>query len=594
MAFDASGVYTRLSNSFSNPVTGTPISPTDADSYFDDIDAALNAYYGTSSTSLAIGTGSKTFTTQANKLFAVGRYVIAVSAANTSNFMYGMVSAYSGTSLTISASAFGGSGTKSDWIIYIAGGPGQIGPSSGVQFTYSTTVTDSDPGAGVFRLNNATIASATAAYIDNTDADGNSVTGWLDTFDDSTNTSKGSLLIRGFTTPSAWAIFTVTGSVADGTGYRKLTLTYVASGGTFTDGERFSIAFHRTGDKGADGAGVGDMLAANNLSDLASKKTGYDTISIHGADVASASTIDLDAATGNLVDVTGTTTITAITLSDGRFRTVRFTGALTLTNGASLVLPGGQNITTAAGDYAIFRGYSAGVVRCVDYIRKDGHALTALQATIASGTTTDLGSNIAANITISGTTTITGFGSSAPIGAIKFLYFSGALTLTHNGTSLIIPGAANIVTAAGDCAIVRHESSGNWRVLSFLRGAGRPLNSAVADTLTKGFNASSYSGGSQTGASPTYTPDAANGNFQHITLNGSSLTGTFTIGVPTNPGSIVLEILNSGSGAVGASFSTSGFTKTSGDTWASTNGNKYLAFITKSNGYSHFHLQALQ
>lgn len=92
----------------------------------------------------------------------------------------------------------------------------------------------------------------------------------------------------------------------------------------------------------------------------------------HGADIASAATINLTTATGNLVDVTGTTTITAITLAEGAERTVRFTGILTLTNGASLVLPGAANITTAAGDFAIFRAYAAGVVRCVDYSRANG------------------------------------------------------------------------------------------------------------------------------------------------------------------------------------------------------------------------------
>ena len=88
-------------------------------------------------------------------------------------------------------------------------------------------------------------------------------------------------------------------------------------------------------------------------------------VDIHGADIASAGTVNLDTATGNLVDVTGTATITAVTLSDGRRCTVRFTGILTLTHGASLVLPGVANITTAAGDFAIFQGYAAGVVRCV-------------------------------------------------------------------------------------------------------------------------------------------------------------------------------------------------------------------------------------
>lgn len=91
-----------------------------------------------------------------------------------------------------------------------------------------------------------------------------------------------------------------------------------------------------------------------------------------GADIASAATINLTTATGNLVDVTGTTTITAITLAEGAQRTVRFTGALTLTNGASLVLPGAANIPTAAGDFAVFRGYASGVVRCVFYSKADG------------------------------------------------------------------------------------------------------------------------------------------------------------------------------------------------------------------------------
>lgn len=103
-----------------------------------------------------------------------------------------------------------------------------------------------------------------------------------------------------------------------------------------------------------------------------------------GADVASASTIDLNKIRGDLIDVTGTTAITAITLDEGQERTVRFTGILTLTNGASLVLPTGANITTAAGDFAIFRGYASGVVRCAFFSRANGQALA------AAGSFTDL------------------------------------------------------------------------------------------------------------------------------------------------------------------------------------------------------------
>ncbi|HYH63438.1 MAG TPA: hypothetical protein VD866_01955 [Urbifossiella sp.] len=98
------------------------------------------------------------------------------------------------------------------------------------------------------------------------------------------------------------------------------------------------------------------------------------------ADVPSAATVDLDAAYGMVVDVTGTTGISAVTLSQGRVKVVRFTGALTLTHGASLVLPGGANITTAAGDYAILVGYASSVVRCAGYISGGLPLVAATQA----------------------------------------------------------------------------------------------------------------------------------------------------------------------------------------------------------------------
>ena len=88
-----------------------------------------------------------------------------------------------------------------------------------------------------------------------------------------------------------------------------------------------------------------------------------------GADIASASTTDIGAATGNYVDVTGTTTITALgTVQAGTQRKVRFTGALTLTyNATSLILPGAVDITTAAGDVADFVSLGGGNWRCTAY-----------------------------------------------------------------------------------------------------------------------------------------------------------------------------------------------------------------------------------
>ncbi len=98
------------------------------------------------------------------------------------------------------------------------------------------------------------------------------------------------------------------------------------------------------------------------------------------------------------------------------------------------------------------------------------------EGTIASATTTDLGSVVANYMQVTGTTTITSFGSSASTdNPLYFLRFSGALQLTHNGTSLVLPTAANITTAAGDFLIALYRGSGNWTVLNYFRASGSAL-----------------------------------------------------------------------------------------------------------------------
>lgn len=99
-------------------------------------------------------------------------------------------------------------------------------------------------------------------------------------------------------------------------------------------------------------------------------------------------------------------------------------------------------------------------------------------ADIASATTTDLGAVEGLAHDITGTTTITGFGT-VRAGIWKVIKFEGALTLTHNSTSLILPGGVNIKTADGDVAIMISEGSGNWRCVSYQFGA-----SAIVDTLS--------------------------------------------------------------------------------------------------------------
>lgn len=181
----------------------------------------------------------------------------------------------------------------------------------------------------------------------------------------------------------------------------------------------------------------------------------------HGADIPSFATIDLGAATGNLVDVTGTTGITAITLPEGFERTVRFTGILTLTNSTNLVLPGGIDIITAAGDFATFRGYAGGVVRCSSYTKASNRH----GADIASAVTINLEASPGDMVDVTGTTTITGI--TLLEGHERTVRFTGALTLT-NGANLVLPGGNNIQTASGDYAMFRGYASGVVRMVGFL------------------------------------------------------------------------------------------------------------------------------
>lgn len=95
------------------------------------------------------------------------------------------------------------------------------------------------------------------------------------------------------------------------------------------------------------------------------------TVESKGTDVASATTLALG--TERYYHVTGTTTITDIDFTDavdGRWAWLIFDGALTLThNATTLKLPGGANITTAAGDRALFVQDATDNVICLVYQR---------------------------------------------------------------------------------------------------------------------------------------------------------------------------------------------------------------------------------
>jgi len=96
-----------------NALTPKAITGATSQTYTVGSDAASIA----SATGLTIGTGSKAFTTASPPPFVVNQYVTAYSQADNSKYMRGVVTAVTSSSITITSSAVGGSGTVSDWMI---------------------------------------------------------------------------------------------------------------------------------------------------------------------------------------------------------------------------------------------------------------------------------------------------------------------------------------------------------------------------------------------------------------------------------------------------------------------------------------------
>lgn len=155
--------------------------------------------------------------------------------------------------------------------------------------------------------------------------------------------------------PSQSKLYFVTNSTTGG--YSILFKTAAGSGVVLLPGQRNALY--------CDGTNV---VLAENISDT----------SLGESTLASAATVNLGA-TAPFVNITGTTGITSFGTDYRGPRFVRFSDALLLThNAATLLLPTGANITTAAGDRALVVpvGNPASGWQVLAFQRADGSALT--------------------------------------------------------------------------------------------------------------------------------------------------------------------------------------------------------------------------
>jgi hypothetical protein len=145
--------------------------------------------------------------------------------------------------------------------------------------------------------------------------------------------------------------------------------------------------------------------------------------------------------------------------------------------------------------------------------------------TLASATTTDIGGQNSQFVEISGSATITSFGTNYT--GIRYLRFTGTPLLTHNATTLNINGSVNVTAVADDTAIaIPNQALNGWNVY-YYRGANAPdittLGNVTVPTQTAG-NSSGLI------ASTAFVTTALTTVTQIQTISGSVASNALTIG----------------------------------------------------------------
>ena len=256
---DPTAGYFRLNNATLSSVTALAISDILAETGAPDVAAFINAWQSGAQLILQDPVSPQNFA-----IYTVG--------AVTNNTDWSQVA------LTHVASAGSFVANQRYSVAYSASGPtgaagadgadGADGVNAGLYFTFSTTTAMADPGAGIVRFNNATPASVTAIAIDDTSADAGNpdISAEIVSWDDSTATIKGRLILRDTGSPQNFHIYSLSG-LTDNAGWSELAVTHIAGSGTFADADSLSLEFQRTGNNGADGAGVGDVVGPASATD---------------------------------------------------------------------------------------------------------------------------------------------------------------------------------------------------------------------------------------------------------------------------------------------------------------------------------------
>jgi hypothetical protein len=219
-------------------------------------DAGLQSISGLTTTAdqMIYTTSSDTYATAS--LTSAGRALLddADASAQRTTLGLGTLATQNANSVAITGGTISGISNLSD-------------PGTSLQYTFSTTTTDSDPGSGLVRLNNATQNAATEIYIDDEDSDGTDVSGVIGLLSGGNNPSSvlGYVTIRKEFAPENFITMKIT-TLTSASGYTKLVGTVEASSGAtpFSDTDNLYFSIDVSGDKGDPGDLSGPASSTDN------------------------------------------------------------------------------------------------------------------------------------------------------------------------------------------------------------------------------------------------------------------------------------------------------------------------------------------
>jgi len=393
--------------------------------------------------------------------------------------------------------------TNNDQVYISFSRTGDVGVPEGLTWTFNATTTIADPGAGLFRLNNASLSLVTVIAIDDqTNVTGNpNASSYVVSWGMGTSAILGYVLLKQVDAPQNFAVYALTG-ITDQSGYTELQVSHVVSNGALSGST--AIAFFKSGDKGDTGTagpagGIGSLgITKGNIPvadgsqylELPSGADGtvmqsdstqtqgviYRTIGALLAkgsrvvtNLASAATCDIGNQATDYINITGSVGVTSFGTAINKIIKVRFAATPLITyNGTTLITPGLVSFTPQAGDEAVLASDGSGNWKFIGYtmancqpqkiIRGDAvlTALSTAEKTVArlnsySGAfdgAADLGLLTNPHFEISqenGTTLKSNIGATATYAADQWLATESAATLQMSVQNIASPfsGTAN-------------------------------------------------------------------------------------------------------------------------------------------------------